>query len=243
MLARLEISSASPAGEVPAVDLEGWRTSATSPPRRHRRQPGPGPGARRAARRPVRLGDAVQQVSWRDSGVEVRTASGSVAEAGRCVLAIPAASSADRVRARAAGRRARCPRAVRYGPAAKLFVPLAEPAPPERGHERARALVVLDPDRRERGPRPARQLLRRLRGGAGAARVDEGPGRWLESLNALRPDLALEPDRRRLSTWDDDPWAGAAYSISSTPEQPPRWSSQSVAFASPASTLAVPSWP
>ena len=23
----------------------------------------------------------------------------------------------------------------------------------------------------------------------------------------------------RLSTWDDDPWAGAAYSISSTPEQ------------------------
>ena len=47
----------------------------------------------------------------------------------------------------------------------------------------------------------------------------EGPGRWLESLTALRPDLALERDQARLSTWDDAPWAGAAYSISSTPEQ------------------------
>ena len=49
--------------------------------------------------------------------------------------------------------------------------------------------------------------------------VDHGPGRWLERLAELRPDLALDPDGAVLSTWDDDPWVGAAYSISSTPDQ------------------------
>src|SRR5262249_40592952 len=36
---------------------------------------------------------------------------------------------------------------------------------------------------------------------------------WLESLAATRPDLALEPEGAGLSTWDDDPWAGAGYSL------------------------------
>jgi monoamine oxidase len=49
-------------------------------------------------------------------------------------------------------------------------------------------------------------------------RVAEGPQRWLESLSRLRPDLALEPDGAVLSTWDDDPWVRAAYSISPGPE-------------------------
>jgi hypothetical protein len=43
-------------------------------------------------------------------------------------------------------------------------------------------------------------------------RVTSGPGAWLDSLGRLRPDLALSPDGAVLSTWDDDPWARAAYS-------------------------------
>jgi monoamine oxidase len=43
-----------------------------------------------------------------------------------------------------------------------------------------------------------------------------GPGRWIEALRELRPDLALIPDDAVLSTWDDDPWARGAYSISSS---------------------------
>ena len=38
------------------------------------------------------------------------------------------------------------------------------------------------------------------------------PDAWLESLRRLRPDLALSTDGVVLSTWDDDPWVGAAYS-------------------------------
>ena len=48
--------------------------------------------------------------------------------------------------------------------------------------------------------------------------VAGGPGRWLESVSALRPDLALDLGGAVLSTWDDDPWVGAAYSVSPPPE-------------------------
>ena len=48
--------------------------------------------------------------------------------------------------------------------------------------------------------------------------VTEGPERWLESLAALRPELALDPENAILSTWDDDPFVRAAYSISPGPE-------------------------
>ena len=44
--------------------------------------------------------------------------------------------------------------------------------------------------------------------------IADGPERWLESLAALRPELALEPEGAVLQAWDDDPWVGAAYSIS-----------------------------
>ena len=47
-----------------------------------------------------------------------------------------------------------------------------------------------------------------------------GPERWLASLARLRPDLALDPDGALLSTWSDDPWAGAAYSTSPPRELP-----------------------
>jgi monoamine oxidase len=48
--------------------------------------------------------------------------------------------------------------------------------------------------------------------------VAAGPERWLASLERLRPDLDLDGDSVLLSTWADDPWAGAAYSTSPPPE-------------------------
>jgi monoamine oxidase len=45
--------------------------------------------------------------------------------------------------------------------------------------------------------------------------LDSGPGRWLEALAALRPDLDLDLDCVLLSTWADDPWVRGAYSAAS----------------------------
>ena len=47
----------------------------------------------------------------------------------------------------------------------------------------------------------------------GRLRVADGPERWLDSLIRLRADLELDPDGVVLSTWSDDPWARAAYSV------------------------------
>ena len=44
--------------------------------------------------------------------------------------------------------------------------------------------------------------------------VSAGPAHWLASLERLRPDLELDSGGALLSTWSDDPWAGAAYSTS-----------------------------
>jgi monoamine oxidase len=107
---------------------------------------------------------------------------------------------------------------VRYGHAAKLFVPL---------RERAEAGAVMNVPERYwcwtatgAGGR-AMPVVSCFAGSAAALErlaVADGPQRWVDSLAALRPDLSLEPDGALLSTWDDDPWIGAAYSISAGPE-------------------------
>jgi monoamine oxidase len=47
--------------------------------------------------------------------------------------------------------------------------------------------------------------------------VRDGPERWLDSLERLRPDLELAREEAVLSTWSDDPWVRAAYSTSPPP--------------------------
>ena len=120
----------------------------------------------------------------------------------------------DRVRARAAGSQARGARRRPLRPRGEALRAACRARPGRRGDERRRALLVLDRDRRRRRADAGRQLLRRLAGGARAASGSPtARDRWLESLAALRPELALEPEGAVLSTWDDDPWVGAAYSI------------------------------
>jgi hypothetical protein len=107
---------------------------------------------------------------------------------------------------------------VRYGHAAKLFVPLRAPAPPS---------AVMSVDERywcwtatgDGGrPQPVVSAFAGSRPALDALRVDDGPGRWLDSLARLRDDLDPDGDGTLLSTWHDDPWVEAAYSTSPPPE-------------------------
>ena len=105
--------------------------------------------------------------------------------------------------------------AVRYGHAAKLFIPLSEPAPP--------SATVSVPDRfwtfTQVTPGGAPLAVAASFAGSPMAleRLDAatGPNRWIDAVVRLRPDLALQPGNAVLSTWDDDPWIGAAYSARS----------------------------
>jgi len=107
--------------------------------------------------------------------------------------------------------------AVRYGHAAKLFVPLRRGAAP--------SAVMSVPERYWTWTATAdgtetQPVVSAFAGSPGALdRLDvaAGPQRWLASVGRLRPDLELDGASVLLSTWADDPWAGAAYSTS-----PPR---------------------
>jgi hypothetical protein len=95
---------------------------------------------------------------------------------------------------------------VEYGQAAKLHVPLADPAPA--------SAVMSVPDRywcwtATAGDGAVAPVLNCF---AGSPRALDGldAATWLARVTALRPDLALTGDAVH-TTWSDDPWALGAY--------------------------------
>lgn len=216
LLARTEISAAESAALVPAGNLLGVAHIGDEP------SPGIAGGNDRIAVElarglgaAVRLGEAVRSVTRRDSELVVGTESGEL-DADRVVVAVPAGVlDAIHFDPPLSEPLARALAAIRYGHAAKLFVPLGS-APPLSAvmsvPERYWCWTASGADDR------AQPVLSAFAGSAAALErlgVESGPDRWLESLRRLRPDLDLGPGAESLlSTWDDDPWARAAYSVS-----------------------------
>ena len=166
----------------------------------------------------VRLGSAVERVAWGEGRVRVRAA-GVEVEADRVVLALPA-SVVGRI---AFDPGLPSPLAAAYGGvsdgnAAKLFVPLRETPPPSAVLSVPERYWTWTADAGE-GVQPVVHAFAGSTPALAALRVAEGPGRWVESLLRLRPDLAIDPADAVLSTWDDDPWVGAAYSCDAPPEE------------------------
>ena len=155
----------------------------------------------------LRTSTAVTRIVWSAEGVAVRAAGDEVV-ADACIVATPAPHALElewdpplpqwKHEALAA---------VRYGQAAKLFLPLAASAPPsqtlsvplrfwtwtQRGVPAASSFA---------GSPSALQLLE----------VDRGPERWADAVRRLRPDLDYADGPPLLGTWHDDPWARGAYS-------------------------------
>ena len=152
ILARAEVSAASPADLVPASDLAGVAHLDDEPcpsiaggNQRPRRGPG------RAARALDSASDTRSaSVSWAEEGVRVQVDDGEL-EADACVIAVPA-SVIDELDFDPAlpARQASALAAIAYGHAAKLFVPLRAATGAERGALSARALLGVDRDGRRR---------------------------------------------------------------------------------------------
>ena len=214
-LARVEISSANSADVVAARDLAGLAHVDDAP------SPSvAGGNGRLALALAAALGEAVHlsspvtKVAHTAEGVRVAAGGGEL-EADVCVVAVPA-SVVGRVEfdPPLAGELAQALAEISYGHAAKLFVPLRSPSPP--------GAVMSVPERywswTATGDRDQVQpVVSCFSGSPGALaglEVESGPGRWLASLQDLRPELDLDPPGALLSTWSDDPWVGAAYSTS-----------------------------
>jgi monoamine oxidase len=155
----------------------------------------------------VRTSTPATRVSWSADGAVVRAGSDEVA-AGACVLATPAPHMLElewdpplpRWKHEALA-------AVRYGQAAKLFLPLVAPAPPSQ--------TLSVPLRfwtwTQHGV-PAASSFAGSPSALELLEVDQGPGRWADAVRRLRPDLDYADGPPHLSTWHDDPWARGAYS-------------------------------
>jgi monoamine oxidase len=218
LLARVEISSANSADVVAARDMAGIAHVDDKP------APSIAGGNQRlplalaeALGSAVRLRSPVERIAWRENDVRL-TAAGAELTANACVIAVPAS-----VLHQIAFEPALPPLPeVRYGHAAKLFVPLRSPAQP--------SAVMSVPERywtwTATGAGDQPQPVVSAFSGSPRALVDldvtNGPKHWAASIERLRPDLDLDLDNVALSTWSDDPWVGAAYSTSPPPphEQP-----------------------
>jgi monoamine oxidase len=160
-----------------------------------------------ADRLTVHTSTPVSRVVHSADGVVVRAGGDEVA-ADACVIATPAPHALElEWDPPLPGWKREALAAVRYGHAAKLFLPLASPVPPsqtlsvplrfwtwtQHGVEAASSFVGSP------------SALERLE-------VDRGPESWAEAVRRLRPDLDYADGPPLLSTWHDDPWARGAYS-------------------------------
>jgi monoamine oxidase len=156
----------------------------------------------------VRTSVAVSRVAWSEHDVVVR-AGDAEAEADACVLATPAphALELEWDPPLPAWKRDALA-AVRYGQAAKLFLPLGSAAPPSQ--------TLSVPLRFWTWTQHGTPVASSFAGSPSALElleIDRGPEKWADAVRRLRPDLDYAAASPLLSTWHDDPWARGAYSV------------------------------
>jgi monoamine oxidase len=162
----------------------------------------------------VRCGAPVRRVRWSDASV-IAEGDGVSETADALVLAVPASVTGEiEFDPPLPGWKLRALSAVRYGAAAKLFVPLRSPAAPSAVlsvPERYWCYTQLVPDGQPLG---ALGVFAGTPAALAELQVDRGPERWLRSVAALRPDLDLEldPSQVAMYSWVQDPWVRGSYS-------------------------------
>jgi monoamine oxidase len=107
------------------------------------------------------------------------------------------------------------PRALKYAHGAKLFVRLEEPVPPSATHSVPGRFWCWTELELDGEPRPALSALAGPEEALAALEIDSGPGRWLDAIEELRPDLRLDRSSAMISTWHDQPWIRAVQVVRS----------------------------
>jgi len=155
----------------------------------------------------VRISTVVTRVAWSDEGVVVR-AGGDELAADACVIATPAPHALElEWDPPLPGWKHEALAAVRYGQAAKLFLPLEAPAPPSQTLSVPLRFWTWTQHRVAAASSFAGSpsALERLE-------VGDGPRTWAAEARRLRPDLDYADGPPLLWKWHDDPWARGAYS-------------------------------
>jgi monoamine oxidase len=104
-------------------------------------------------------------------------------------------------------------RNIAYGHAAKLYIPLRSVPPPSSVHSVPDYYWTWTANDESGNVQPVVSAFAGSELALEILEVKNGPGKWVESVRQLRPDLEFgDIEKAVLSTWDDDPWIEAAYS-------------------------------
>ena len=151
----------------------------------------------------TRLGSAVEGIQWSTSGVDV---AGTVADA--CIVAVPApAALAIEFDPPLPEWKRTALASVRYGQAAKLFLPLDHAVEP--------SATLSVPGRFWTWTQRDVAVASSFAGTAAALErleVDAGPLRWAESVRRLRPDLPYADAEPVLATWPEGAYSARTLS-------------------------------
>jgi monoamine oxidase len=191
-----------------------------------------------ALRLAERLGDAVhlnepaRRIAQRDDAVTVATETGEIA-ADACVVAVPApAVGRIELDPSLPSAMASAYSALRISTAAKLAAPLAEPATPDAVMSAAgRWWCYTTPSDGVGG--------RVVAAWAGSAPVvdlvgaRDGPDRWLDLVEEIRPELRSERAAATVTLWDESGWVPGGYSV-----QPHAWDGERGPFEGPVGRIA-----
>lgn len=199
---RTSISAASPADSVPARGLSGVAhvDEQPSPSIAGGNQMLSAALSDRMEGR-IRLSDPVRSVSWTDDSVEVETVGARTFSAERSVVSVPASVIGQiEFRPGLPPEMATALAEIRYGHAAKLLVPLTEPAPVSAVLNVPEGYWCWTETGIDDEPVPLVSCFAGSVDALDSLKVTEGPGHWLRSLALLRPELPLEEDLAILST-------------------------------------------
>ena len=219
ILARAEISAANSATLVPAGDLLGVAHVDDLP------APSVAGGNQRLAsglaellREGLSLQAPARRVVWSADGVRVQSDDSDARCRPRRDRCPGSRHERDRVRPAAARAARRCPARGPLRPGGKALRAARRPGRAARGDVGPRALLELDGNRRRGSSAAGGQRLRRLARGAGAARGRRGAGAVARFAAGVAARARAAESGAILSTWADDEWVRAAYSVSPGPE-------------------------
>jgi monoamine oxidase len=166
-------------------------------------------------RQRIALSSPVRRVQSTAERVTV-TAGRAEASADAAVLAVPASVIGEiSFEPPLPDRKAAAHEAVRYGQAAKLFIPMRAPAPPSATMAVREHFWCFTQLGHDGEPLPVLGAFAGTSDALDAFDLGGGPARWAAAVWRLRPDLDLDPESALLATWADDPWVRGAYSARS----------------------------
>jgi monoamine oxidase len=165
----------------------------------------------------VRLSSPVRRIAWSEEPSRVRIATDTAElEADAVVLAVPA-SVTDRITfdPPLPESKQAALRAVRYGQAAKLFLPLVAATAPSATLSVPGRFWTFTQWTADGRSAPVAASFAGTQATLERLGLGDGPGRWTAAVRRLRPDLAIDDRDPVLATWHDDPWVMGAYSARS----------------------------